>query len=116
MRGDLGVGAMKGRLPGKPLVDGDGQSILVAGRAGLALKLFRGHIGDGAGDLGLVRGKSARGCGREAEVAQQQFVVVAQQHIFWLDISVDLPGTVCVVQGDSCQIADPYNYALADPP
>src|SRR5260221_1807464 len=90
---------MKGRLPGKPLVDGDGQSILVAGRAGLALELFRGHIGDGADDLGLERGKGARGWGGEAEVAQQQFVVIAQQHILRLDISVDLPGTVCIVQG-----------------
>lgn len=99
LTGDLGKGAVKGAGSREPFVDHHRQRILVTGRAGLALKLFRGHIARGAGHVLHTLG--ARGLGEQsnAKVAEQELLASSHEQVLWFDVAMNEVLVVGVLQG-----------------
>jgi hypothetical protein len=99
LTGDLGKGAMKGTGSREPFVDHHREDILVIGRAGLALKLFRGHIARCA--CHVLHTLGARGLGKQgnAKVAEQELLASSHQQVLWFDVAVNEVLVVGVLQG-----------------
>ena len=74
LTGDLGKGAVKGTGSREPFVNHHRKGILITGRAGLALKLFRRHIARRA--CHILHTMGARGLGNQgnAEVTEQDLL------------------------------------------
>lgn len=99
LTGNLSKGAVKRALAGEPLVDHDGQGILIAGRRGLALKLFGGHVPGGAGDLLRTLRAGSLSNERNAKVTEQQVLAPSQQQGLWFDIAMDHLLLMGIVEG-----------------
>ena len=61
---------MKRLSTAQPFIDHDAQGILIAGRAGMSLELFRCHVGDGPGCLLDLLGARTLGDDSQAEITQ----------------------------------------------
>ncbi len=90
--------ARKGEMASQQLVTGDGQRVLVAGRARLLQPLFRRGIGGRShvamqGSMGIAIQNS-----RDAEIRQQKMIVAIQQKISRFDIQVNQVMLVRVLQ------------------
>src|SRR5437868_1576683 len=97
----LSKGPMEGTITSQPLVDYNGQGILIAGRARSPLDLLRGHIGHGTDDIlcALVTRTLCYQC--DAEIAHQYLILSPQQHVFWLHIAMHQLLIVGILQGRS---------------
>src|SRR5205085_947445 len=71
----------EGRSTGEPLVDDDGEGVLVAGGLGLATELFGGHVDGSASDTLCAPGGGALGDGGNAEVTEDDLFVASQQQV-----------------------------------
>src|SRR6266700_4530526 len=91
--------AVKRALSAQPFVGHDAQRILIAGWYGMRLKLFRRHVGNGSGGILGLPGACDRVHNGDAEVAQQDFVVAAQEHIFRFDVTVNQVLLMSKLQG-----------------
>ena len=97
---------LKRRAPGKKLIDHDAKSILIGGRYGITLPLFRRHI-DGCPANSLA---CARGAGRQfgnTEIGEQQIgqaliTITANKEILRFDILVNEAVVVCMLEGVGC--------------
>lgn len=91
----------EGRRATEPFVDGDAKCVLVAGLLRFPSELFRGHVEGSAADTigGLEGGATGFGEDGDAEVAEQEFAVPPNEHIFGLDVAVDNALVVRVLQG-----------------
>src|SRR5712691_1366520 len=99
--GDFIERPAEGTMAAEPFVDENAKGILIAGKAGFATHLFRSHVEDGAGCLLRLLNTSTLGKDSQAKIAEQHFVVSAEQHILWLDIAVDHLFLVGILQGGS---------------
>jgi hypothetical protein len=94
---NLRKSARKGASAAQPLVDNDAQGVLVAGRAGLALELFRCHISHSTNHVTDTLARTLGKC-CDAEIAEQDFVTPAQQDILWLDVAMDHLFIMCILE------------------
>src|SRR5436305_4923115 len=89
--------ASEGGFSTEPLIDHDGQCVLIAGGFGLPHKLFRGHIDPAAEDLlPCLRCLSHDG---DAKVGYLQASILSQQNVLWFDVTVCDTLLVRVVEG-----------------
>ncbi len=82
-------GAIKRRLPAEPFVDNDAKCVLVAGRASLFAQLLRRHVGDGPDGVLCAQRMGIVGHNSDAEIAEQNLVLAANQQIIRFDIAVN---------------------------
>lgn len=89
----------KGSLTAEPFIGHDPQGILIAGRARLALELLRCHVGQSpTRSLCIERARTMRK-GADAKVTEPHLVVWPQQDVLRLDIPMDQPLVVGMLQG-----------------
>src|SRR6266853_1873165 len=103
--GDLIKRAPKRRLTAEPFVNDHAESILVTGWAWLALNLFRSQVEYGSRHrfrhLLCASDERLRCEHGQAEVTEQHLITGTQQHILWLDITVDQVLVMGKLQGGS---------------
>jgi hypothetical protein len=120
----LRCGSGEGRVSGEHLVEHAAQGIHIGSRGNfpLAHRLFRAHVvrrAEGHAGLGHPGARSAHGQG-DAEVGHQCGTIV-QQDVFGLDVAVDDPVPVGVVEGrrhlggDSYRVVHRQLLLPADP-
>lgn len=81
--------ALKRRPAGEPFIDGDAQGVLIAGAHRVLHDLLGGHVSPGSNlGEGLLRVDARRG-GDDAEVAEQDVITLADEHVVGLDVAVD---------------------------
>lgn len=88
---EFGEGALKGALPGQPLIDHDTQRVLIASPLDGAFKCLWRHILQGSRDvLGVVIATGGQYPGN-AKVAQQHVSGLVQEEIGRLEVTMDHP-------------------------
>src|SRR6266436_9575333 len=85
----------------EPFVYHDAQSILVTGRLGLASNLLGCHVDECTRSFLLFPGVGAMDKGGYPEITKQDLIVWSQQDILRLDIAMDAPVIMRILQG-SC--------------
>src|SRR6266852_7585783 len=98
---DLYRRSTEGPPTAEPFVDHNTQCILIAGWAGLALNLLRGHVGNGSPGLFGVKRACTMHYGSDAKVTEPHHVVGTQQNILRLNIAMDQTFVVGILQGGS---------------
>src|ERR1700730_14786754 len=88
----------KGSFSANPFVDHDAKSVLVAGRAWLALQLLRSHIVNGSGLILYIQRMGCMGDAGNTKIGEQDFVVLSQEHVIRLNIAVDDPFLVRILE------------------
>src|SRR5260370_30566225 len=63
--------------------------------------LFWGHIGRGTHKGLFANEKSIVGSGRHAKITEQDIIVLPNEHVFWLDIMVNEPVAMGILQSAS---------------
>ncbi len=89
----------KGSFSANPFVDHNAKSVLVAGRARLALQLLRSHVINGSGLILYIHGMGCMGDAGNAKVGQQDFVVLTQEHVIRFDVAVDDAFLMRILEG-----------------
>ena len=97
------VGGSKREHARKHLVQGDAQRVEIAAgidRAIHAPGLFRGHVGEGAGNDFRRRGRLAlaRQSGRDAKAGEPHVAGVVHEHVLGLDVLMDQTALVDVAE------------------
>src|SRR4249920_2539939 len=99
--GNLCKGAMKGTLATEPFIDDNAQRVLITCRAGMRFDLLGSHVGNGSGYIVWLLEARALGYQGNAKVAEHHLVVRPEQHVFWLDISMNNLAIMSVLKGFS---------------
>jgi hypothetical protein len=102
------VGGGKREHARKHLVQGDAERVEIAAsiyRAVYAARLFRGHVGKGAGnDLGRRRRLAlAWQSGRDSKAGEPYLAGVVDEHVLRLDVFVDQTALMGMAEG-CCQV------------
>src|SRR6266571_1700992 len=91
-------GAAKRPGTREPLVDNDAQGVLVAGYTGHALQLLWSGVRDGALEV-FQDSIQVLGFDGDTEIAEQNFVIWAEQHVVRFDVAMDQFLIMDVLQG-----------------
>src|SRR5436309_2671830 len=100
LAGYLGKRPLKRTLTAQPFVDDYAQGVLITGRNSSTLQLFRCHIRNSASYL-LPTLLVARTLGNDSntKITEQDIVAAPQQHVLRLDVSMNNPLIMCILQG-----------------
>src|SRR2546428_13755313 len=91
----------KGTLTTQPFVDDNSQGILISSGNWLPLPLLGCHVQRCPYCLLCSLGIGTMSHCRDAKVAEQDLVVSPKEDVLWLDIAVDAPLVMGILQGGS---------------
>src|SRR5437588_4788514 len=86
---DLSKCTCEKALTGQPLIDHNSQRVLIACRVWVSPDLFRSHICDGSRRVIFLLGAGRLGNQGNTKVTEQNLIAPPEQHILWLNISMD---------------------------
>src|SRR5437899_11127349 len=89
LHGNLGKGAMEGTLATEPFIDDNAQRVLITCRAGVRFDLLGGHVSNSSSQITWLLVTRALGHQGNAKVTEHHLIVWPEQHVFWLDISMN---------------------------
>src|SRR5258708_6323185 len=99
LHSNLCKGAIKGTLATEPFIDDNAQRVLITCWAGMRFDLLGSHVGNGSSHIVWLLEARALGYQGNAKVAEHHLVVWPEQHVFWLDVSMNNPVLMSVLQG-----------------
>src|SRR5258706_10135739 len=91
----------KGTLATQPFVDNNSQGILISSRNRPSLPLFGCHVQCCSNRLFRSLGIGIMSYSSDAKVTEQDFVLCSKEYVLWLDIPMNTPVVMGVLQGSS---------------
>src|SRR6266699_1083317 len=96
---NLCKGAMKGTLATEPFVDDNAQRVLITCRARMRFNLLGSHVSNGSSHIVWLLVARALCYQGNAKVTEHHLIVWPEQHVFWLDVSMNNLALMSVLKG-----------------